>query len=245
MRKRFAIPLATALITMASCGSTIKPPMHEDKCARLIFEMHKADAILQHLQYRDNSLENDSLSYYNSLFAKEGITRKEFEEVIEWYINHPEQYRELYVKVTKLASKYEQDERARYEVDGDRDSNDVWDMKRNWNLPLDGDRNPVAFNIAIDSGGVYTLSADVTYYDDDKTEEPRTTMIVEYSDGTTTENTVYEAVKDGKERHVEVMVTADTAKQVKCLRGWVLDHSSNTERKHIDCYNVSIKRSKE
>ncbi|MCQ2251918.1 MAG: DUF4296 domain-containing protein [Bacteroidales bacterium] len=242
MRKIYAIPIAMGLILAASCGATIKPPMPEDKCAHLIFEMHKTDAMLKTLNYQDVNLHNDSLSYYNSLFAKEGVTRKQYLETIDWYIKHPEQYKDLYTKVIKLVSKYEQEERARYELSENRDTNDVWDMKTNWNLPLDGDKNPIAFNIPIRSAGIYTLEADITYYADDGSQDPHTTMIVEYDDGTTSENTVYEAVKDGKQRHVEVMVSAEKGKTVKCLRGWVLDHSSDTQNKHIDCYNIKILR---
>ncbi len=242
MLKRYATILAAGLMITASCSNTIKPPLPEDKCAELIFEMHRTDALIKQLGYSDNKLGNDSLSYYNSMFARQGVTRKQFQEILDWYVKHPEQYNDLYIKVAKLASKYEQDEKARYEVSEEKDSNDVWDMKPNWNLPLDGDRNPIAFNIPIKSAGVYTLSADITYYSDDGSVDPNTTIIVEYDDGTISENTVFEAIKDGQQRHLNVMVTAEKGKKVKCVRGWVLNHSSNTNHKHIDCYNISIHR---
>lgn len=242
MLKRLAIPTALAL-TIASCG--IKPPMPQDKCARLVFEIHHADALLNATGLNDANLNSDSLSYYNYVFAKEGVTRKEFIDAIDWYSSHPDQYNDLYKKVIILLNKYEQAERARYEDTTARAENDIWDMRRSWNLPLDGEKNPVAFNIPVHEGGVFTLGADITYYKDDESTEPRMTLILEYEDETTSENSVIDIVKDGKEHHIEVILTSEEGKRVKCVRGWVLDHSSDTKSKHIDCYNISLKRTKE
>lgn len=230
-------------LTMASCG--IKPPMPEDKCARLIFEIHHADALLNCQGLNDANLNNDSLSYYNHVFAREGVTRKEFLDAIDWYVSHPDHYKNVYNKVIILLNKYEQEERARYDDTTRRAENDIWDMRRNWNLPLDGQRNPLSFNIPTSKSGVFTLGADITYYQDDKSVEPRMTLILEYSDGTISENSVIDIVKDGKEHHTEVILTSEENKKVKCVRGWVLDHSSDTQSKHIDCYNITLTCTKE
>ena len=233
-----AIAIATAI---CSCGEP-QPEIPEDKCAEIIFQMHRADAILTLKGFNDANLSNDSLSYYNDVFIKEGITRKQFYQTIEWYINHPKQYKDLYDKVIKKVSQFEQDEAKRYEVKADRDSNDVWNMRSDWNLPLDGETNPIAFNIDITQGGTYNLTCDVTYYEDDESDNPRTTLIAVYTDGTTDENSVYGIVKDGKERQVDVMLKTNPNKDLKQLKGWVLDHSTNTTKKHIDCYNIQLKR---
>ena len=239
------IIIAIAIVTaICSCGEP-QPDIPEDKFAEIIFQMHRADAILNVKGLSDNALKNDSLSYYNDVFIKEGITRKQFMEAIDWYIHHPKQYKDLYDKVIKKVSQMEQDEAKRYEVKADRDTNDIWNMRSDWNLPLDGETNPIAFNIDAKKNGTYTLTCDVTYYEDDLSDNPRTTLIAVYTDNTTDENSVYGVVKDGKERQVSVMLKTNPNKQVKQLKGWVLDHSNETIKKHIDCYNIQLKYTNE
>ncbi len=237
------LPIALAL-TAIGCGEP-QPNIPQEKFAEILFETHRADAILYVKGLNDSKLKNDSTSYYNEIFIKQGITRKEFLEEIEWYIDHPKQYKDLYNLVIKKMSQMEQDEAKRYEVKEDRDTNDVWNMRSDWNLPLDGETNPIAFNINVNKGGTYTLTCDVTYYEDDLSDNPRTTLIAVYSDNTTDENSVYGVVKDGKERQVSVMLKTNPNKKITQLKGWVLDHSSETEKKHIDCYNIQLKRTDE
>jgi hypothetical protein len=243
-KQNIAAILFAASTLLSSCGGAA-PDIPEDKCAEIIFQMHKADAIILIKGFNDKSLNNDSLSYYNEVFAKEGITRQQFIETIDWYVRHPEKYKSLYDLVIKKVAQFEQDEKLRIENKKEKDPNDVWNMKRDWNLPLDGETNPIAFNIETDKNGTYTLTCDVTYYEDDMSENPRTTIIVEYDDGTTDENSIFNEAKDGKEHQVKLILTTNKDKKVKLLRGWVLDHSDNTKKKHIDCYNIQIKYTNE
>lgn len=243
MKKTIIAALTLALTTM-SCSEP-QPKIPQDKFAEMLFQMHRTDAILNIKGLSDGSLKKDSLSYYNDIFIRQGLTRKEFIDEIEWYVNHPKQYKDIYDKVIKIMSKMEQDEAKRYEVKANRDTNDIWNMRNDWNLPLDGETNPIAFNITAKKAGTYTLSCDVTYYEDDLSDNPRTTLIAEYADNTTDENSVYGIVKDGQERHISVMLKTNPNKKLKQLKGWVLDHSSETGKKHIDCYNIQLKRTDE
>lgn len=241
MKKNYILPLALSLALAASCSEP-KPDIPEDEFAEIVYQIHRADAILYVKGINDNNFKNDTMSYYNDVFIKAGITRKQFNEAIQWYLNHPKQYKDLYDIVIKKVSQMEQDEAKRYEVKADRDSNDVWNMRSDWNLPLDGETNPIAFNIDVNKGGTYTLSCDVTYYEDDLSDNPRTTLIAVYTDNTTDENSVFGIVKDGKEQHISVMLKTNPNKKLKQLKGWVLDHSNETIKKHIDCYNIQLKR---
>ena len=242
--KKTTIALAALTIAAMSCGEP-QPEIPQDKCAEIIFQIHRADAILNVKGLNDNVIDDPAASYYNDVFLKEGITRKQFMETIEWYLNHPKQYKDLYDKVIKKVSQFEQDEAKRYEVKADRDTNDIWNMRSDWNLPLDGETNPIAFNIDAKKNGTYTHTCNVTYYEDDLSDNPRTTLIAVYTDNTTDENSVYGVVKDGKEREVSVMLKTNPNKQVKQMKGWVLDHSNGTVKKHIDCYNIQLKYTNE
>ena len=145
MKKNYILPLALSLALAASCSEP-KPDIPEDEFAEIVYQIHRADAILYVKGINDNNFKNDTMSYYNDVFIKAGITRKQFNEAIQWYLNHPKQYKDLYDIVIKKVSQMEQDEAKRYEVKADRDSNDVWTMRSDWNLPLDGETNPLAFN---------------------------------------------------------------------------------------------------
>lgn len=236
--------LAGLLAGITACSAP-KPDLGTDKCAEILFQMHRADAIISVKGFNDRSLNNDSLSYYNELFAKQGITRQQFMETIEWYVNHPDQYKDLYTKVINLVAKYEEDERIRWEVAEVKDSNDIWNLKTEFHLPLEGERNPIAFEIEDTLHGTFTLSSDITYYEDDRSENPRMTLILEYDDGTTDDNTILGITKDGKERNISVTVKSNTNKKLVKIRGWLLDHSDNTEHKHVDCYHTTLKRTQD
>ncbi|MBR4327804.1 MAG: DUF4296 domain-containing protein, partial [Bacteroidales bacterium] len=86
MKKHQILTLALSVALAAACGEP-QPDIPEDKFAEIIFQMHRADAILNVKGLSDNSLKNDSLSYYNDVFIKEGITRKQLMEAIDWYIH--------------------------------------------------------------------------------------------------------------------------------------------------------------
>ena len=72
MKKHHILTLALSVALAAACGEQ-KPEIPEDRFAEIIFQMHRADAILNVKGLSDNSLKNDSLSYYNDVFIKEGI----------------------------------------------------------------------------------------------------------------------------------------------------------------------------
>lgn len=236
--------LLPALALAAACSAP-KPDLPVDKCVDIIFEMHRADAIISIKGFNDKNLNNDSLSYYNEVFVKEGVTRQEFIETIEWYVNHPDQYRDLYTKVINKVAQYEEDEKVRWEVAAQKDTNDIWNQKADWHIPLDGEKNPISYEIEETRQGTYTLSADITYYEDDQTDNPRTTLILEYDDGTNDQNSIHGISKDGKERNVSVTLKSNPHKNLVKIRGWVLDHSDGTKSKHIDCYHITLKRTDE
>lgn len=240
MKNKIAIPLLTAAMVMMSCQEN-KPTLAPDKCAEVIFQMHRADAIISARGLNDSYLNDDSLSYYNDVFAKTGVTRKEFMETIEWYVNHPELYKDLYDKVIMKVDQFEEDEKIRFQVAAIKDTNDVWNMKSDWHLPLDGDTNPVSYEIPTEKHGTYTLSFDAKYYEDDGTENPRATLMMVYDDGSMDQNSTWGIEKDGKEHNIKVILTSDKSKKLTKLRGWVLDQSDNTKHKHIDCYNITLK----
>ena len=233
------------LFFLISCSGQ-EPSIELKKFASILYQTHKADAILEVAKLEDKTLKNDSLSYYNFLFAQQGITRREFIEEIEWYTYHPDKYQELYDEVMKIVALEEQKaEEERLRQNQEKDSSNIWTMKSDWHLPLDGEKNPIAFEIPVSKPGIYILSADAIFYSDDKTENPRMTIIANYEDDTNESNQFWGIVKDGQKHSMEVKIKTNPDKVLKSLSGWVLDHSDKTVSKHIDVYNITLKYSLE
>lgn len=234
------------LMFCMSCSGP-QPDIQIDKFAQIVYQMHRTDAIVEIATLDDKNLQNDSLSYYNGLFAESGITRREFIEEIEWYTQHPDKYKELYEKVMKIIAEEERkaEEEALAKTNAEKDSSDIWTMKKDWHLPLDGATDPIAYEYLVTAAGVYTLSADVIYYSDDKTVNPRMTVIANYEDGTNDQNAFYGIQRDGQKHSMEVKLKTNPDKTLKSISGWVLDHSDGTESKHIDVYGITLKYSLE
>ena len=249
MNYRKKIPAVMICAALFSACSGPQPEIKMDKFAQVVYEMHFTDAVLDIAQLDDRRLKTDSVSYYNALFKKYGITRREFMEEIEWYTQHADKYKELYEKVMKIVAeeekRAEEEKAAKASEAAVKDSLNLWTDKRNWHLPLEGEKEAVAFDIPAENAGVYTLSADAVFYSDDRTENPRMTIIANYDDGTNEQNQFNGIQKDGQRHSIEVQIKTNPGKKLKNLTGWVLDHSSGTEKKHIDLYDITLKYTKE
>lgn len=233
---------------LAACSEP-EPDIPIKKFAEIIYETHRTDAIIQVAGFNDNRLNNDSLSYYNHIFKKYGISREDFIKTIQWYVDNPEKFQELYTEEMKIvAQKEEQYEELKKQMQDSlnaKDTNDIWNLKKDWRLPLDGNTETISFEIPDSLHGTYTLTADMIYYSDDKTVNPRITIMAKYTDDTYDQQSTFGVEKDGQRHSYVVKIKTNEQKQLKMLSGWVLDHSTGTENKHVDVYNIELKYSKE
>jgi hypothetical protein len=86
------------------------------------------------------------------------------------------------------------------------------------------------------NGATYTLSTYVTRDPACTSTNPRLTLRFFYSDGTNTAVSKYNDggtsyPKDGVERYYYITATADPAKTLTQVGGWLMDHSSGTGKK--------------
>lgn len=88
--------------------------------------------------------------------------------------------------------------------------------------------NPVAYSITtgLKQGSPYTLSSYITVYPENQATNMRMTLVLEYSDGTTSINQIFMEPADGIERFYSVTLQADPNKTLNRLYGWILDHST-------------------
>ncbi|MBP5367370.1 MAG: DUF4296 domain-containing protein [Bacteroidales bacterium] len=234
---------AAFALALSSCGN--EPPISESKAVEVIIKMHEADAIMFVTGYSDATLKGDSASYYNYIFKETGVTKAEFLETIEWYTQHPERYKILYEKVVKVVNVDDDRQRERDEKNRVKADNDLWNERSYWNVPKDGITNPVAYEIPTNEHGIYTISADFIYYEDDGTVDPRLCIIADYDDGTNDFIQTRGFKKDGKKHRFSAMIKTNNAKGLKQIRGWVLDQRDDTKSKHVDVSDITLLYTKE
>lgn len=234
---------AAFALALSSCGN--EPPISESKAVEVIIKMHEADAIMFVTGYNDATLKGDSTSYYNYIFKETGVTKAEFLETIEWYTQHPERYKTLYEKVVKVVNAEDEKQRERDDQNRVKAANDIWNLRSYYNLPTDGMTNPIAYEIPTENQGTYTISAEFTFYKDDGTTNPHLTIIADYYDGTNESIMTNGFKKDGEKRRFSAMIKTNPNKELKQIRGWVLDHSEPTNSKHVDVSDITLLYTKE
>lgn len=234
---------AAFALALSSCGN--EPPISESKAVEVIIKMHEADAIMFVTGYSDATLKGDSASYYNYIFKETGVTKAEFLETIEWYTQHPERYKILYEKVVKVINVDDDRQRERDDQNRVKAENDIWNKRSYYNLPSDGMTNPIAYEIHTEEQGIYTISANFTFHEDDGTNNPHLTIIADYYDGTNDVISTTGMKKDGLKHNFSAMIKTNPSKELKQIRGWVLDHSEPTKSKHVDVSDITLLYTKE
>ena len=241
--KLYTAVSAFLVCALASCGN--EPPLSESKTVDLVIKMHETDALMFVTGYSDATLRSDSISYYNYIFKEAGVTKQEFLETIDWYTQHPERYKTLYQKVVEKMTKDDNETRKKNDQNRQKAKNDLWDLPSFYSMPTDGITNPIAYEYPTDVHGVYTISADFTYYADDGTVDPRLCIIADYHDGTNEYILTRGFKKDGIKRTYTAKIKTNEKKDLKAIRGWVCDQGDATKSKHVDVSNIQLLYTKE
>jgi len=238
MKNAIKFLFAILIITFVSCKTESQQEKRK-KYAEVLFEIHKADAILNTLALNDRSLKNDSLSYYNYVFKKMDISKEEYLEMIDYLVDNPKEYDYVYKIVMQKVNDFNQESnKAKEEFKAPE--NDIWNQKRNYSLPLDGGQNAISFEVIAEKPGIYTLEADYTIFHDCKSVNPRITIIAVYTDNSIEQNETTGLLKDDKKTHYSVKIKTNEGKKLDKIRGWVYDHSSGTNEKHANIENISL-----
>ncbi len=65
----------------------------------VIYDLHKADAVLSVAGYAQGGYAEESKECYRSVMEKHGITQAEFDSSLVWYTNHPSFFDKIYPKL--------------------------------------------------------------------------------------------------------------------------------------------------
>jgi len=104
MKKLFCI--LTMAVFFISCGGHRNAPkdlISEDKLASILTEIHIADGLIgEQTSLKDKKTKE---KYYNSIFFKYKITRKQFDESMAYYTRNINVLNKIYFKVLENLSK--------------------------------------------------------------------------------------------------------------------------------------------
>lgn len=135
MSKR-VLYIALVLALMALCGCRERVLNRRDM-ADVLFDIYLTQATIQTV---DRSMDyEDQAKYYDSVFAKHGITKAEFDHSLEWYADNPREWQLVYDDVMGRTEEFgERVENFEF-VPADRDMRsdtidtlDMWLPQRHW-----------------------------------------------------------------------------------------------------------------
>jgi len=224
--------------------------LDDDVFLSLLIDIHKAEGIITTSNIKLNRNKRDSISIYNYVLKKHNVSRQDFNKTVKYYTFHKDEFLVFYDSVSSelkamndiLKKEIENELKIKREEDlKNKDTLNLWKLKKEWKLPEDGEKNPIAFKLFQKKQGQYKLRANIRIFPDDKSVNQRMTIIANYTDGSKDLNTAGTMVKDGKFEIYSVSVTTDKKKVLKSISGWVLDHSEKTGKKHVHVKEISLK----
>lgn len=232
------------LILSFACGKKQNNSniLSRSEFVKVLVDMHYTDGVLFATKLSER-MNKEFVSMYNWVFIKNNVTREEFDNTVLYYTRNPDEYKEVYIKVIRTLEEKNAETKAlkEPEIVEVTDYDNLWPLKDYWNLPEDGETNPIAFKIQTEEHGNYVLKSDILVYTDDRSADLRMTIVAKYDNGTEDINSLGTIIKDNKYHTYETFITTDTTKTLTQISGWILDHSIGTESKHIRVQNISLK----
>lgn len=205
----------------------------------IMIDIHKTDALLSNLSLMDNKLSiPDSMSYYNKLFQDYGITREQFYNTFRYYTENMADFLEIEkIVMDSLNQEYQlldSLERLSMELE------DLWTLKREWNLPKDGVTNSLHYKHVSQKAGNYTISAQIKSYPDDLSKDLQITIGAYYVDGTKDIRTEKILVKNATWKAYSVTVSVNPNKRLSFIEGEILSHSHKTTYMHVQVKDIML-----
>ncbi|MBN2890767.1 MAG: DUF4296 domain-containing protein [Bacteroidales bacterium] len=206
--------------------------MSKKEFISILIDINKTDALLTKESLFDNKLSHpDSLSYYNQVFKKHGVTREIFYNTLHHYLNDINKFLEIQkIVVDSITLKYNYlDSIERLSLQ----NNDLWALKRNWAFPDDGVTNSIPFEIKMQNQGTYTLSARIMSYPDDLSKDLKMKINANYSDGTFDQKEVKILLKNAQWLDYTAVIQTNINKKLESVDGEVTSHSESTTYMHV------------
>ena len=128
-----------------------------------------------------NARWQDTIPYNHHIVEHYGYNWAQFDSTVSWYCSRPKKYQEVYETV--MANLNELDKIISEELDP---PSELWNGKKAFYLPADGERDSVAISVLLKGVGSYVVSAKIRVYPQDDSVEPRIGLYLWRSDTTAT-----------------------------------------------------------
>ena len=160
---RFFCFLCVTIMFFSACSNRLS----EKKTIAILSDFYLYNELPNKLGYA----QKDSVSLYLSLFDKHGVSQKQFDRTMEYYIKHPKKMNELYAQLDSIARK-EVDFYAQAVEDCEM-ANNLWFGHLSFSIDSVQIPDKISFHLPIDSLGNYTMKVNVAIPENDSTKLPQ------------------------------------------------------------------------
>jgi Domain of unknown function (DUF4296) len=200
----------------------------EKKLVPFLCDLHLVNAYVSSVPLKDEFRMIDSAGLYQPVFEKYGISQKKFEHTMNYYSRYPEKFEGIYELVIKELTEKEV-QVSREPLRPGQQQDNLWDKKKNWRFPEEGERSGLDFKIPLKGLGTYTIQVKIRIFPDDQTVNPRLSAYFWLDDGTSTgirelfQEQKYN--KDGQMTSYSITHYLGNTRFIY-LKGKILDHDS-------------------
>lgn len=220
----------------------------EEDLVPLLVDIHLSEGLLILSKVNKEYPGRDSVSNYTDVINKHGFEKEDFDKTIHFYSNKPDELDEIYELVISELNKMEVRiiGPARYTEEAARQMRrNLWNRKREWHLPQDGEKEQIGFNIRIYGTGTYSLSARIKMYKDDESANPSVFVYYWYNDGSKygfrdpfPEIQIEKTGQDSIYKISKIL----TDPKVTHMTGSILYHKKKRGKwsKHVDVFDIKV-----
>jgi hypothetical protein len=219
----------------------------EEDFVQLLVEIHLSEGLLIMPNISKKYPGRDSISNYIDVIRKHGFEKEDFDRTIRFYSSKPHKLDNIYELVINELNKIEGEiiRSAMYSRNASGIKSNLWNRKRIWHLPEDGEREQINFNIPVYVLGTYSVIARIRMYEDDESLDPSVFAYYWYDDGS--KNGYSDPFperrieKNGKES-IYIISKDITNPKVTHIKGSILYHKRKRGRwlKHVDVTDINV-----
>ena len=185
----------------------------------------------------------DTIPYNHHIVERYGYQWAQFDSTVSWYCSRAKKYQEVYETV--MANLNELDKMISEELDP---PSELWNRKKDFYLPADGQRDSVAASVLLKGVGSYVVSAKIRVYPRDESLCPRIALYLWRTDTTAigVRDTLWITPlrKDGLMYEYRMEKTLLPGNEFTHIKGNWLQSDRNdldtTWRKHAEIKDVSV-----
>ncbi|WP_026899397.1 DUF4296 domain-containing protein [Daejeonella oryzae] len=109
---RHFILLFFGLVLLSACDQQKAPKgiMENKKMVTVLTDVHLMDAYISMIPYNDSVLKQQSLRYYDAIYKKHKISRRDFDKSLEYYSKQPKVLDSMYSQVITNLNKKEKEQ---------------------------------------------------------------------------------------------------------------------------------------